>query len=322
MKAFAALLSGVVTILVATALGTALLRALPGDPAELLAGPRASIEQREAVRSSHHLGEPLHLEIAMRLRGALHGAGAGPSIDHRDCYTFLSGKIHSNLGRSPFDPRPVSTAIAQALPVTLRIGAAAWLLQVLLGIGGALLAARVHKTRRFVAYGFTLILCVPGLLIGALLQHALAVRLNLLPLDGTEANAWVLPVLTLGVAGSVLYFRSAFTALQRAHRQPSRVQLAAMGASLGLRFRRVDLPAVGRAVFEFGLVDVAAVASGALITETLFRQPGMGSLASTAISNRDAAMLFGVLLASAAFVVCITHLGDAIRNTMFRGASR
>ncbi len=148
-------------------------------------------------------------------------------------------------------------------------------------------------------------------MIGPALQYVLAYKLRLLPYDGYGATAadhlrsLVLPALTLGVFGSALYARivreELGTLLRQDFIRTARAKGALACALVVHALRNALLP-----LATLAALDLGALAGGAIVTEKLFRWPGVGSMAVEALQNRDGPLLVGTVLFSAAAIVLAT----------------
>src|SRR5262249_55066936 len=154
--------------------------------------------------------------------------------------------------------------------------------------------------------------------VGALLQYLLAYKLEILPLDGFGATpaehlrCLVLPALTLGVFGSALYARllreELAGVLGEDHVRTARAKGASRARGLVVQaLRNALVPVATLAALELG-----TLVGGAVVTERLFRWPGVGQMAVEALLNRDAPAVFGTVLFTSAAVVAATLLVDVL----------
>lgn len=309
------------------ALSFAISEVLPGDPARMLVGPQASAADVAHVRQLYGLDRPIPVRFARYLRRLVH---LGPreidrktSPDHQSCAAVGLG-LHVDLGFSFHYRRPVVDLIATRLPRSIELGLAALAVELALGLGaGAFAAARRGTRWDEITMGATLLgVCAPTFLLGLVLQYVLAYRLRLLPYDGYGTHpaehlaSIVLPALTLGVFGSALYARVVRDELGALLRQDFVRTARAKGASPlrvlvvhGLRNALVPIATMAA-------LDVGTLMGGAIVTEKLFRWPGIGQLAVEALLDRDGPVIFGTVLVSAAAVVLSTLLLDVLHVTL------
>ncbi len=261
-------------------------RAMPGDPVEIMLGENAAPARRVEMRHALGLDRPL-------------------AVQYGD---YLAGLATGRLGRSLRTGRPVSAELADAFPRTLELGCCAMLLACLVAVPLGTAASRRpggpwDATARFISSaGFSL----PSFFLGPLLILAFAVKYPWLPVSGAdEPGSIVLPSLALGLPLAALLVRIVRTSVgEEAHREYVRAALA-RGLREGTAFRRhalrnALLPVVTVAGLQFG-----AVLTGAIITEKIFRWPGLGTLVLTAITGRDYPVVQGAVLLFAVTVLTV-----------------
>jgi peptide/nickel transport system permease protein len=201
--------------------------------------------------------------------------------------------------------------IGERLPRTLLLALSAVFVQLAFGVATGVLAAVKRNT--FVdhaAVGVTLLgISAPTFVIGIVLQYFLAHRLRLLPLDGYGASAGehaasvILPALTLGTFGAAYYTRlvrdEMIGLLKQDHVRTARAKGLGQTAVVvrhALRNALVPLVTV------LGL-DLGALVGGAIVTETLFRWPGLGALSVNALLDRDGPLIVGMVIVTSCAVV-------------------
>ncbi|WP_437803277.1 ABC transporter permease [Sorangium sp. So ce693] len=300
---------------------------LPGDAARMLVGPQASAADLERARAIHGLDRPVPVQFARFVRRLVHlgparggdgsaagpDAGARPDPEHRSCAAGPLG-LHVDLGYSFHYRKPVVDLLEAKVPRSVELALAALLVQLLLGLSlGIVAAARRGTAWEDAALGATLLgASAPTFVLGPALQYVLAYKLRLLPYDGYGATAadhlrsLVLPALTLGVFGSALYARIVREELRTLLRQDFIRTARAKGAS---RLRALVVHALRNALLPLATLaalDLGALAGGAIVTEKLFRWPGVGSMAVEALQNRDGPLIVGTVLFSAATIVLAT----------------
>jgi peptide/nickel transport system permease protein len=287
---------------------------LPSDPARLIAGAQARPQDVEKIRAQLGLGAPMFVQYARYLSRVVHRAGTSEA--HDSCAVL--GPVHVDLGKSYQQRRPVVAILMERLPRTVALATAALLLQLAMGIAaGVAQAQRPNGGSNRVLFGAGLLLVsAPTYLTGLLLQYVFGHRLGLLPLDGfgettgEHARSLVLPALTLGLFGAAYYARIVRDDLGRQLRLDFvRTARAKGGSSLRATvvhaLRASLLPLVTLVGLDFG-----ALLGGAVVTETVFRWPGIGSLAATAVLDRDGPVVMGTVLLSSAFVAVLSALTD------------
>lgn len=295
-----------------------LARTLPGDPTRLLVGPQARPADVERARRIYGLDAPLSTQYVRFWTRLIHRRA--DSGDHAGCAEAGLG-MHLDLGYSFRYRQPVTALIAQRAPRSAWLALAALTLQALLGLGVGIVAARRRGTALDqLAVGATLVgVSAPTFLLGVLLQYVLAYKLRWLPYDGygettaEQLRALVLPALTLGVFGTALYARLSRDELIRVLAQDHVRAARGRGASelrvtLVHALRTSLLPIVTLLVLDLG-----TLVGGAVVTEKLFRWPGMGYLAVDALVNRDGPVILGTVLFAAMAIVAASLLLDVLQ---------
>lgn len=298
------LLSSLIVLFVVSLLTFTITRVLFPDPAqEILGGPDSSATPAQIAKLSHELGldKPIVVQYADWLGSALTG----------------------DLGRSFRLPASVSDTIGDRIPVTVELTVFAIVLAIigglLLGIVGALRRGRwedsATSTTSVVA------LSLPNFFLGILLIYVFSLKLGWLPSGGYvpffedplgNLRYMILPSLTLSAAyvGTFArYTRSLMiTVLSedyvlRAH--ASGIKPSAVVSKHVLQNTLVPLITV------IG-VNVAGLAGGAVVTETIFSLPGVGTLLTTSILGKDLPVLQGLVLVIAVGVIVINLLIDLV----------
>jgi len=288
-----------VPVWVATALVVwAAMFALPGDPAQLLAGEqRADPDVVRAIRAEWGLDRP-----------ALAQLGA-----------FLARLARLDLGRSYVQRRAVSEVLRDHFPPTLFLAVAAMALSILAGVTGGAAAAlwRGRWPDRLVRLGAAGGLAAPGFWVAILLVLLFASRLRWLPGLGYGDSGvsvlgaslpglahLILPAAALGVAGGAMLARlvrsSLLDALGQEYVRAALARGAGPARTLALHaLRNALLPALTWSGLHF-----AALLGGAVATEVVFSWPGLGRAMWTALAQRDLPVVEGgVLLLAGLFVL-------------------
>ncbi len=269
------------------------IRALPGDPARLMAGPEATEEAVDAMRHRLGLDAPLP---------ARYGA-------------FLLGALRGDLGTSLRSQNPVVGEIASRIPATVSLALTAYGFAIVIGVSAGMLAA-VCRDRwpdqavmLFAIAGAS----VANFWLALMGMNFFAVRLGWLPLLG--AGSWdhyVLPGFALGLLPTALIARmtrsSMIDVLGQDYVRTARAK--------GLRDRRV----VGRHALRNALIPIVtivglnfgSVIGGAVVTETVFNWPGIGRLLVDAVRYRDYPVIEGVTLFAVTAVVLVNFAAEML----------
>ncbi len=274
---FFRLLQAVVTFLGAVLLFFLIVRILPGDPARILAGPEASEEDVAKIREALGLNKPMHEQLL----------------------SYIASILRGDLGTSIKYGTPVLQEILARLPYTVALALVAEAIAVAIAIPLGVLAAL--KPRSIVAYLASTLgilgTSLPVFWVGLMLIYIFAVELKVLPSSGAESPKHIiLPALTLAffLVGNITRMTRAavLEALSSNH------ILTALAK--GLPFSKILV----RHVLRVSLIPILTVISlqlgallgGAIITETVFAWPGIGSLLVDSLFFRDYALAQGIIM--------------------------
>jgi peptide/nickel transport system permease protein len=269
-----------------------LLQVLPGDPAQtILAGSGASQADIARIHQQLGLNQPLLVRYGHYLLNTLRG----------------------DLGRSLFSNRPVTLTIAEQLPATLQLAAAALLVAVVLGLSLGILAALRRGTwLDHLAVGVAVLgVSVPVFWSGLLLIWLFSVGLNWLPATG--ADDWrhlIMPAAVLGLTGAGPIARlvraSLLSVLSTDYITMARAKGLSQVAVIGRHaLRNALIPAITLIGLQAGFL-----LGGTVVTEAVFARPGLGRLVVDAILWKDLPIVQGVVLLIAATYVFVNLLTD------------
>jgi peptide/nickel transport system permease protein len=307
-------------IVAITTLSFVVSQLLPGDPARMMLGPQAAAADVARAREIYGFDRPILSQYGRYWQRLVHRGPAridrtdrARGRDHMSCAAILPG-IHLDLGYSFNFRRPVVDLLVERAPRSIELAFAALLIQLAIGVTlGLLSSSRRGTPWDDAAMGMTLVVVsTPTFLLGLTLQYIFAYKLGLLPYDGYGATAaehlrsLVLPALTLGVFGSALYARLTREEVGALLAQDFVRTARAKGASavrvlLVHALRNALVPLATMVALDFG-----TLVGGAVITEQLFRWPGVGQLAVDAVLNHDGPVIFGTVLFASTAVVLST----------------
>jgi peptide/nickel transport system permease protein len=278
----------------------------PGDPFEELAtNPAIPPEVRAALRASFGLDDPIYIRY----------------------FRWLTNMLRGEWGFSFASRVDVDKLIMQRLPVTLIVIGAAQVLAILVALPVGVLAAtkpyslfdQIANTLAFV--GFSL----PTFFTGLLLILVFSIHLDWLPMvyrADIESTGWrflwehfkqsIMPVAVLGLfqgASLVRYVRSSVLDVIR-------LDYVTTARSKGIGERRVLTRHVVRTalipVVTLVMIQLPIVFGGAIITEQIFRVPGIGSLLVSAILANDTPVVMSVTFVFACVVVLCNLIADIL----------
>jgi peptide/nickel transport system permease protein len=290
------------TILLVSVLVFALQQLMPGDPAVVLAG-----EER---------GDPV---VLAQIRSELWLDRSLPA----QYLHWIGGVLHGDLGFSWRIRQPVSELVLTKLPVTLQLGAMAFLIALLIGVpAGILSAANRNKPLDYVANLIGLAgLSTPNFWLGIMLILLVSVQLGWLPPSGYVplAENWrqslattIMPAFVLGNSIAAILMRHTRSAMLQALDQ----DYVRTARAKGLRERTVVLRHAFRnalvPVVTLGALELGTLLSGAVLTEQVFSIPGFGKLVVDAVFNRDYPVVQGVVLVTAGLFILLNLLADVL----------
>jgi len=269
--------------------------AIPGDPAQQLAGKNATPERIATIRAQLGLDKSIPVQYVK----------------------FVGRLIHGDLGESYRLQQPVMQMIRENAPNTIQLALAAVLIELLgipLGIYSALRQYTFWDTTLTTAA--LIIWGIPVFVLALFMQWFFGLKLDLLPLTGAGDNVlWVipanwnsfgsliLPAVTLGLI-EVAYI----SYMQRASMlEVIRTDYIRTARAKGLSERKVITKHAFKnaviPVMTIAGIDLGALMGGAILTETVFARPGIGLMIYQAIGARDLPVVAGgVLFATIVYV--------------------
>ena len=262
-----------------------MLKITPGDPATAILGVQASPQEVERVRRSLGLDQPWLVQLGM----------------------WASNLLRGDLGTSYINKKPVSELILTRLPITLELAFFSLLLASVIAIpAGVISAVRRYSWVDYFFTGFSLFgVSMPSFWFGILLILVFSLWLGWLPASGYvpwSRGVWphlrslILPGIALGLflAGALARFSRAAmieTLVQDYVRTARAKGLAPRQVVVGHALRNALIPIVTVLGIQFG-----ALLGGAVIIETVFAFPGVGTMLLTAVNQRDYPVVMGVTL--------------------------
>lgn len=280
-------LSALLSLWLAITLVFFLLRLLPGDALTTqLRESGASVSTIAERRAELGLDDPLLTQYGR--------------------YIVAIGR--GDLGTSLLNGQPVTTLISGQLGATLELAAAALAIGVIVGITLAILS---HN--RFVSLIATFALSAPVYWTGTLAVFVFSAQLDMLPSGGAgRLSQLILPALVLGVSSAGALSQVLSRSLAEAAHMPHVQAARAKGLPpLQLGWRHVFRLALPLLLAQIG-VQAAFLASGTVVTETLFSRPGLGRLLLDAVLRQDYPLVQGVVVWISIVVSLITILIDAL----------
>jgi len=276
-----------------------LLHLSPGDPAVIIAGDTATLDDIARIREKLGLDQPLYIQFV----------------------NWVWHLMHGDLGISIFTNLPVSKLITQRVEPTVTLTISTLIVSILVAIPMGVLAAwkagswidRVVMV--FAVIGFS----VPVFVLAYLLIYVFAISADLLPVQGfVSIRDGFLPFLS-HIAMPSLALAMVYTALIARMTRASMLDVLAQdyirtAQAKGLANEKV---LIGHALKNAAVpivtiigIGVALLISGVVVTETVFAIPGLGRLTVDAILRRDYPIIQGIILIFSAAYVLVNLLVD------------
>ncbi len=298
-------LQAVLLVAITLTLTFVLLHLAPGDPLARYVEPGVDPADLERIRHSLGLDRPLHVRFVQWAKA------------------FVTGDFGSSLAHH----RPVRDLLAERIPRTLLLTSIALAVQLVLGVLAGTLAARNRRrvTDRVVSTTIVLLYAVPPFYLAYLLISALAVERAWLPTSGISTPgldatgvAWLvdrarhlmLPSIVLGVASAAGFARFTRGSMVDALAEDFVRTARAKGLPESrVVWRHAFRNALGVLITLAGL-SAPILLGGAVVVETVFAWPGMGSLMVESIYARDFPVVLAINFVGACMVIGGNFLAD------------
>ncbi|MBN1521175.1 MAG: ABC transporter permease [Candidatus Aureabacteria bacterium] len=289
------LLSVIPTLIGVSLLLFLLLKLTPGDPVDIIVGPRASEEVIEKYRAKLHLDKPFFVQYVFYMK------------------TLLKG----DFGRSYFTNENVFDALIQKLPNTLLLAVLSMLIGTLLGLVLGIMASLKRGSLLDKALSSTAIIFIstPVFWTAIMLVLVFSVLLDWTPASTIGEQgfiAFLLPAFVLGSRSAGYIARltrsSMLDALSSEYIQTARVKgLSMWRVTIHHAFRNCLIPVVTLVGIDFG-----SYLNGSVLTENIFGIDGIGRYAITAILKRDIPVIMGTVIMGAFIFIIVNLMVDLL----------
>ncbi|MGO1306344.1 MAG: ABC transporter permease [Microbacterium gubbeenense] len=298
-------ISGVIVLWLTASAAFWTLQLVPGSPIDILAGDLADAELRASLARDWGLDQSAWQQYV----------------------EFLGRLATGDLGTSYVQRQPVTAILADQLGSTFVLALTAGILAVIIAVVLSTASVGRARVRRGVLSTLELVfVSVPVFWSGLLLLFLFSFQLGWFPAAGAgSVRSLVLPALTLALPTAGLLSQVLRESMERTLTEPFIVTVRSRGVRESLvvwrhALRHAALP--GMTVI--GSL-VGGLLGGAVITETVFGRPGIGSISLQAVSNKDVPVVIGVVLLAAAIYVVVSTMLDllyTLADPRLRGGAR
>lgn len=269
------------------------IRLIPGDPARMIAGEQATLEDVEAVRQNLGLDKPIYVQY----------------------FRYIKGLLEGDLGTSLRTKRPVVQEIASRYANTMQLTLASLTWATIVGVLMGVWSGK-HRGKWQDFTGMTAAvsgISVPNFWLGFMLIMVFSVKLRWLPTTG--AGSWrnlVLPAITLGTSIAAIIARftrsSIIETLKEDYVRTARAKgLKERAVLWGHAFRNSMVSVVTVVGLQFGFL-----LGGSVVTEQVFAFPGLGSLLIESVNYRDYPAIQSLILIFSLQFLVINLLVDVL----------
>ncbi len=293
------LLVSVVVLFFVTIIGFSITHLLPGDPVTSILGETSSSEARVRVRQELNLNDPVVTQYVK----------------------WVGGALHLDFGKTFRQGSPVSTELRTRLAPTLELGMTSLVFSFVFGLGLGVMAAvkrngPMDHLARFIG---VIGIATPHFWLGLLLIVLLAVKLHWLPAFGyvpfnenpsENVKRMIMPVLAISLGQLAVLVRMVRGTMIEVLEEDYVRTANAKGLSRLLVLRRHVLRNGMIPVLTVAGLQVARIAGGAAVVETVFAIPGIGRLTAEAVQGHEYNVVQAVMLMSGVVIVLANLLVD------------
>ena len=299
------LLQAVPLLLLISLVSFVLLALVPGDPAQVIAGPGATPDQIAQIRQNFGLDEPLHVQLGL----------------------FYLRLAHADLGRSLLLGQPVTAAILERAPVSIWVGLYSLVLTIIFGLFAGVAAAVRHRawTDQVVTTIALLGVSLPNFWLALVMIVVFSVKLGWLPTGGyippgESLIGWLrtatMPAVALALMQIGLLARITRSSMLEVLGQDYIRTARAKGLDeYTVVLKHALVNTMMPVITVIGII-LSVLFSGSIVIETVFSVPGVGMLLGNAILARDYPVIQGGLLFVAAAML-VLNIGVDILYAAF-----
>ena len=271
-----------------------MLNVVPGDPVTVMMKEHLKEDVVENLRRSMHLDDPFFVRY----------------------FRYICDALRGDLGVSWKLNRPVTTLIATAFPYTLKLAVASALFSWIMGIPvGIISAVKKNSLVDHISMGISLFgVSMPVFWVALILQNTF---MNVLPVSGADKwQCYILPTVVLGWSSAGRIARLTRSNLLEVLRNDYIRTARSKGLSPLMVISRHALKNALIPVITVMAIQLSSLLSGAVITESVFSIPGVGSLAVAAINKRDMPLLQGTVIFTAVLIIAGNLVADILYSVI------
>ena len=281
------------TLIIVTTFVFFFVRLIPGDPARLVAGPQATLEDVEVVREELGLNKPILTQYA----------------------DYVTGLFHGDLGMSLRTKSPVATEVSLRYMNTVKLTVFSLVWSVIVGVLIGVWSGK-HRSRWQDYTGMTLAILgisMPSFWIGFLLIMVFSVNLKWFPTTGADSwKSFILPAIALGTSIAAIIARFTRSSIIEVMKE----DYIRTARAKGLREKSV----IWKHAFRNAMISVVTVVGlqfgfllgGSVVTESVFAFPGLGSLLVESVNYRDYNAIQSLILIFSLHFILINLVVDIL----------
>lgn len=264
---------------------------LPGDPARVIAGESATNEDVELIRKAYGFDKPLPEQYL----------------------NYMNKLFHGDLGQSYVTKRPIADDIAVRYPKTFQLAGIAMIIAVIFGVVIGIISA---TNRNSIIDNVAMLLALAGLslptfYLGLMLILIVCVKLQWLPISGgTGLLGTILPAFTINLRSIAIIARMTRSSMLEVLSQDYIMAAKAQGFNKRQITYKHALKNAMTSVLTVTGLQFGAMMGGAVVVETVFTWPGLGTYLINAIKGRDFPVIQSTVLVIAATYVLVNLLVD------------
>ncbi|MBU5445158.1 nickel ABC transporter permease [Paenibacillus sp. MSJ-34] len=295
------LINMIPTLLVVATIVFIITRLIPGDPAAVMLGPQASVEDIAKLRDKLGLNEPIIMQYL----------------------NYLGDLVRGDLGTSLSYNQPVLSIIMERFPNTLLLSVCALLIALVIGIPAGIVSAT--RQYSFLDYALMILALIgvsmPIFWLGVMLVLFFSVELGWFPATGMGSLAdgfgtflkhLVLPSFALSTVSMATFARITRSSMLEVIKQDYIKTARAKGLRESIVVWKHALKNALTPLLTVIGMQISMMLGGAVLTETIFSWPGMGRLVVDAIDKRDFVVVQGTVLFIALIFVLVNLVVDIL----------